>query len=120
LLEDIAILARCLRSCARAHDKLKDVMLTRKTKQVVCSEKTARPLPSSRLAIGHEVITFLRSKPPPALAIVIGLLADAVATKGGHGILAAAGIVFFYPIYVLTIIAWGVIASVRANSRKGL
>jgi hypothetical protein len=105
--------------------KLKDVMLMRKTTQSAWSEKTARLWSSIRLPTGHErvirteVVTLLRSKPPPALAIVIGLLADALATKGGHGILAAAGIILFYPIYVLTILAAGVLASVRANSRKG-
>jgi hypothetical protein len=106
--------------------RLKDVMLTSKTRQVACAEKTARPWSSIRLPTGYqraivnEVATLIRSKPPPALAIVIGLLAEAMATKGGHGVLAAAGIVFFYPTYVLTIIALGVIARVRTNSRKRL
>ena len=106
--------------------KPRDVMLMSKTRQAVCSEKKAGPWSSIRLPTGqeraiiNEVVILLRSKPPPALAIVIGLLAEAMATKGGHGVLAAAGIVFFYPTYVLTIIALGVIARVRTNSRKRL
>ena len=66
----------------------------------------------------NEIVTLLRAKHPPALAIVAGILGGAASAKGGHGMLAVGGAMSIYPAYALTIVARVAIARLRANVGK--
>ena len=63
----------------------------------------------------NKVAALLRAKNPPALPLVLAILAGATSVKGGHGLLAVGGALSAYPMYLLTIAARVAISRLRAT-----
>jgi hypothetical protein len=62
---------------------------------------------------------ILREERPPALMLVVAVLAGAIATKGGHGLLAAGSAASFYPMYMLTLVLCDAVARLRSRFMSG-